>query len=391
MSATELRVTITLALIYFLRMLPLFMLLPVLTLAGNQYPDASPQLLGIALGIYGLTQAGLQIPLGMLSDRFGRKPIIVAGLCLFIIGSLLAAISTSVYELILGRTLQGAGAVAAAIMALAADLTRPQVRTKTMACIGISIGIAFSIAFILGPFLYTKIGLSGLFYVGIGLALLAIVLLLTGLPQSESNKQPSALKLIDLKSALSDPNLRPFYWSILITHFILMANFVVIPITLQDVIALTVSSHWQVYLSAMLASLLIMLPFMIFGEKLNKTRLFFISSIALMLLSQLGFIVLHSTLTFLIIIVFLSIFFGAFNYLEALLPSTLSKKADPNKKGTALGIYATLQFIGMFLGGTLGGYLHQSVNITSVHWLCLILASLWLASAILNKTKWDLK
>lgn len=391
MSATELRVTITLALIYFLRMLPLFMLLPVLTLAGNQYPDASPQLLGIALGIYGLTQAGLQIPLGMLSDRFGRKPIIVAGLCLFIIGSLLAAISTSVYELILGRTLQGAGAVAAAIMALAADLTRPQVRTKTMACIGISIGIAFSIAFILGPFLYTKIGLSGLFYVGIGLALLAIVLLLTGLPQSEPNKQPSALKLIDLKSALSDPNLRPFYWSILITHFILMANFVVIPITLQDVIALTVSSHWQVYLSAMLASLLIMLPFMIFGEKLNKTRLFFISSIALMLLSQLGFIVLHSTLTFLIIIVFLSIFFGAFNYLEALLPSTLSKKADPNKKGTALGIYATLQFIGMFLGGVLGGYLHQSVSITSVHWLCLILASLWLASAILNKTKWDLK
>ena len=196
MSATELKAALSLSAVFFLRMLPLFMLLPVLSLAGESYQYSTPQLLGIALGIYGLTQASLQIPFGMLSDRFGRKPIICLGLIIFIIGSLIAAMSDSVYGLILGRALQGSGAIAAAIMALAADLSTEQHRTKVMALIGISIGISFSVAFVIGPLLYNYIGINGLFYFGICLAILAILTLLIIVPNPPEKPKEIKVRLI---------------------------------------------------------------------------------------------------------------------------------------------------------------------------------------------------
>jgi len=383
MSAAELRAALSLSSVFFLRMLPLFMLLPVLTLAGESYPGATPQLLGLALGIYGLTQACLQIPFGMLSDRWGRKPIITLGLIIFILGSLLAAMTDSIYGLVLGRALQGAGAVAAAIMALAADLTSEQHRTKIMACIGISIGAAFSIAFILGPLLYTHIGIKGLFYLGTCLAFLAIITLLMIVPNPVKQQQNvSSINIKNLKSVLFNSYLIKLDISIFTSHLILMTNFVVIPIVLRDFVQIPTSSHWQVYLTALFASLFIMVPFIIFGDRLNKAKLFYVLSILLIILSQAGLAFFHLNMS--LIIIFLILFFGAFNYLEALLPSEVSKATPADTKGTALGVYSTSQFMGIFIGGLAGGFFHQQFGVSSVHLFCLFTALLWFALIIFS-------
>ena len=377
MSAAELKAALSLALVFFLRMLPLFMILPVLSLSENTYMHATPQLLGLALGIYGLTQASLQIPFGMLSDRWGRKPIIVLGLIIFGIGSLIAATADSVHGLLVGRALQGAGAVAAAIMALAADLTRKECRTKAMACIGISIGAAFSIAFILGPILYAYIGIKGLFYLSACLSILAIITLLTIVPspiKKVRNVNPPNLR--EIKSVLVNTSLIKLDMSIFSSHLILMANFVAIPITLRDSMQLPTISHWQVYLTAIFASLFIMVPFIMFGERLKKENLFLILSILLIMLSQIGLALFGLSLNF--IIIFLILFFGAFNYLEALLPSKVSKTTQKNTKGTALGVYSTSQFIGIFIGGLAGGFFYQQFGLISVHLFCLFITLLWL-------------
>ena len=377
MSAAELKAALSLASVFFLRMLPLFMILPVLSLSENTYMYATPQLLGLALGIYGLTQASLQIPFGMLSDRWGRKPIIVLGLIIFGIGSLIAATADSVNGLLIGRALQGAGAVAAALMALAADLTRKECRTKAMAYIGISIGAAFSIAFILGPILYAYIGIKGLFYLSACLSILAIITLLTIVPSPTKkvrNVNPPNLR--DIKSVLVNTSLVKLDISIFSSHLILMANFVAIPITLRDSMQLATISHWQVYLTAIFASLFIMVPFIMFGERLKKENLFLILSILLIMLSQIGLALFGLSLNF--IIIFLVLFFGAFNYLEALLPSKVSKTTQKNTKGTALGVYSTSQFIGIFIGGLAGGFFYQQFGLISVHLFCLFITFLWL-------------
>jgi len=379
LSAAEIRAAISLSSVFFLRMLPLFMLLPVLALAGESYQGTTPQLLGLALGIYGLTQACLQIPFGMLSDRWGRKPIITLGLIIFILGSLLAAMTDSVYGLILGRALQGAGAVAAAIMALAADLSSEQHRTKVMACIGISIGAAFSIAFILGPLLYTQIGIKGLFYLGICLAFLAIITLwmIVPNPVNQQKQRVSSININNLKSVLSNTYLMKLDISIFTSHLILMTNFVVIPIVLRDILQIPSTSHWQVYLSALFASLFIMVPFIIFGDRLNKAKSFYVLSILLIILSQAGLAFFHLNRG--LIIIFLILFFGAFNYLEALLPSEVSKAAPADTKGTALGVYSSSQFMGIFIGGLAGGFFHQQFGVSSVHLFSLFTALLWFA------------
>jgi len=377
MSAAELKAALSLASVFFLRMLPLFMILPVLSLSENTYMYATPQLLGLALGIYGLTQASLQIPFGMLSDRWGRKPIIVLGLIIFGIGSLIAATADSVHGLLIGRALQGAGAVAAALMALAADLTRKECRTKAMAYIGISIGAAFSIAFILGPILYAYIGIKGLFYLSACLSILAIITLLTIVPSPTKkvrNVNPPNLR--DIKSVLVNTSLIKLDISIFSSHLILMANFVAIPITLRDSMQLPTISHWQVYLTAIFISLFIMVPFIMFGEQLKKENLFLILSILLIMLSQTGLALFGLSLNF--IIIFLVLFFGAFNYLEALLPSKVSKTTQKNTKGTALGVYSTSQFIGIFIGGLAGGFFYQQFGLISVHLFCLFITFLWL-------------
>ena len=382
LSATERRVALSLSFVFFLRMLGLFILLPVLALAGGAYHDATPQLLGLALGVYGLTQAGLQIPFGMLSDRYGRKPIITAGLAIFIAGSLLAALADSVYGLILGRALQGAGAVAAAIIALAADLTSEQARTRVMALIGVSIGLAFCIAFVLGPLLYAAVGLAGLFYLGAALGGLAILILLLTVPAPAMRSSGSAIKpraggrWRDLKALFKQRDLLRLNYSIFTSHLILMANFVVVPVALRDHAGLPAAAHWRLYLAVLFLSLFIMAPFIMLSERRHKTGLFFILGIALILLAQAGLLFFHSG--YLIIAAWLTLFFGAFNYLEAFLPSEVSRLAAADKKGAALGLYSTAQFIGIFIGGLAGGLLHQRLGIGAVHLFCLLMGLFWL-------------
>ena len=332
MSVAELKAALSLASVFFLRMLPLFMVLPVLSLSENTYMYATPQLLGLALGIYGLTQASLQIPFGMLSDRWGRKPIIVLGLIIFGIGSLIAATADSVHGLLIGRALQGAGAVAAALMALAADLTRKECRTKAMACIGISIGAAFSIAFILGPILYAYIGIKGLFYLSACLSILAIITLLTIVPtptKKVQNANPPNLR--DIKSVLVNTSLVKLDISIFSSHLILMANFVAIPITLRDSMQLATISHWQVYLTAIFASLFIMVPFIMFGERLKKENLFLILSILLIMLSQIGLALFGLSLNFIIIFLILFIL-SPITYLYVSITQTDKRTDYPGKE-----------------------------------------------------------
>ena len=377
MSATELKAALSLALVFFLRMLPLFIILPILSLTESTYMHATPQLLGLALGIYGLTQAILQIPFGMLSDRWGRKPIIVLGLIIFGIGSLIAAMADSIYGLLIGRALQGAGAVAAAIMALAADLTEEESRTKIMAFIGISIGAAFSIAFILGPILYEYIGIDGIFFLSTCFSIIAIIVLLTMVPNpAKKNERANKLSSINVKTVIFNPSLIRLNISIFSSHLILMANFVVIPITLKEAIQIEPAIHWQVYLTAIFLSLFIMVPFMVFGERLNKEKLFLRFSIILIMLSQIGLALFE--LSFNLVVLFLILFFGAFNYLEALLPSMVSKTTHQKTKGTALGVYSTSQFIGIFMGGLIGGFFFQHFGLASVHVICLFMTFFWI-------------
>lgn len=382
MSAAELKAAISLSLVFFLRMMPLFMVLPVLALTGESYDNATPLLLGLALGVYGLTQACLQIPFGMMSDRWGRKPIITLGLFIFILGSLLAASSDSIYGLIAGRALQGAGAVAAAIMALAADLTTAQHRTKAMALIGISIGGAFSLAFILGPLLFYHIGINGLFYLGVCMAILAIAILWSIVPKPDRLQTNPPISLNKFKLVLFDKHLIRLNFSIFSSHLILMANFVVIPVAIRDLQKLTFSADWQIYLIVIFASLLIMVPFIILSARLNKERLFYIFSILLIIISQAG--LAFSPLHINSIIIFLVVFFGGFNYLEAFLPSEVSKTSIRETKGTALGVYSSSQFIGIFIGGVAGGFFHQQYGASSVYLFCLVISLIWFSFTIFS-------
>lgn len=381
MSVSEIRAAVGLAMVFFLRMLPLFMVLPVLAMADKDYSHTTPQLLGLALGINGLTQACLQIPFGMLSDRFGRKPLIIFGLLMFIFGSLIAAIGDTISGLIFGRALQGAGAVSAASMALAADLSREETRTRVMALIGISIGLAFPIAFILGPLLYSHIGMHGLFFLSCGFGCLAIMLLLFVVPKPAQTHSIKAIHLTDVLTILKTPYLLKLDISIFLSHMILMANFLVIPIAFRDVAQLDTSVHWQVYLLILFVSLFITIPLIMFGDKWNKVVLFFGCSVILILTSQLGLYMLNQQL--IPIVVSLILFFGAFNYLEALLPSEVSKTISADKKGTALGIFSAAQFTGIFTGGLLGGIMQELGGMTYTYLLSLLSSVIWLGLLVI--------
>jgi MFS family permease len=391
MTATELRSSLALALIFFLRMFGLFLILPVFVLYAETLPDATPILIGLALGCYGLTQAMFQIPFGMISDRIGRKPVIAAGLLIFILGSVIAGNSDSIFMIILGRALQGAGAIAATVMALAADLTRDTQRSKAMALIGISVGFAFALAFIAGPVFNPLIGVPGLFYVSAGLALLAIIALFTLVPTPDkfhhhAYQDELAGKLMPV---LVDKKLLRLYLSIFILHMILMASFVVIPLTLRDLAGIDADHHWQIYLPVLVISALIMFPFLILGERYNKTGLFFTGAVFVMILAQFGLFIWHlSTAS---IITLLILFFLAFNYLEATLPALITKAAPKSKKGTALGIYSTSQFIGTFIGGLTGGFLYEHYGLDSVFIFGGIISIIWLCMLLMMKNPFDHK
>ena len=376
MTTLEKRASATLALLFFLRMYSLFMVLPVLSIAAEQFKNNTALLTGLALGIYGLTQALMQIPFGIWSDRFGRKPVILFGLVLFLLGSIIAAFADSIYWLILGRSLQGAGAIAAAVMALAADLSREEHRTKVMAFIGMSIGMAFSLAFVTGPIIFDALSLKGLFLLSALFAVLAMLVLLGLVPSTTQKVERERYAHDKLTDVLKHGDLMRLNLSIFCSHFILMANFVVLPIVLEQIIQLDTLKHWQFYLPLLLVSVALMVPMVLLADKDNgfKKRVF-LFAIILFVCGQFFMGLMFES--FLGLFVAGVLFFAAFNFLEAFLPARVSSIAADDNRGTALGVYSTIQFLGIFLGGLIGGYCYGEWGIQAVFMVCGAISIIW--------------
>ncbi|TGN38552.1 MFS transporter [Marinobacter confluentis] len=382
MNSLERRSVAALASVYAMRMLGLFMVMPVFVLLGDDLDGATPMLIGLAIGIYGLGQALLQIPFGMLSDRFGRKRMIYIGLALFAMGSLLAASADSIYVVIAGRILQGAGAIASVLMALLSDLTREEERTKAMATVGVSIGLSFSLSLVVGPLLGSAFGLAGIFYVTAGLALIAMLIVSRLVPTPHlhtvsADTQP-ARKM--LGRVMADPRLLRLDFGIFALHLVLTAIFLVFPTLLQDQFNLPSASHWWFYLTVMVTSFFAMVPFIIIGEKKRKMKPVLCGAIVMLTLSTAAIGYLSSSLMAAWAVLFF--FFMAFNLLEASLPSLVSKESPAAAKGTAMGVYSTAQFMGAFLGGSLGGILLEQAGLQGVVWLMVGVLMLWLLVAL---------
>jgi len=377
MTSTEKRAAVSLAGIFSIRMLGLFMLFPVISLYQDKLLHATPALIGFAIGVYGLTQGLLQIPFGLLSDRIGRKPVIFMGLVLFVVGSVVAAMSDSIYGIIMGRALQGCGAIAAAIMALAADLTREEHRTKAMAMIGMSIGSAFALALVLGPLFDHWFGLGGLFWFTAAMAVFGMALLMFAVPNPTTQKIHRDAEPIpaQFKSILKDTQLLRLDIGIFLLHMILTASFVVFPQVLQNELGIASVHHWWIYLPVLVLSVIAMVPFIIMAERKRRMKKVFLGGIFFVGLAQLGLSFWYSDLW--LTLFFLFMFFTAFNLLEASLPSLVSKIAPAQSKGTAMGFYSSSQFLGAFLGGSLGGTLQGQMGYSSVFLLSAVMGLLW--------------
>lgn len=374
------------AAIFSFRMLGLFMLIPVFTVFASQLQGATPALMGLALGSYGLSQGILQMPLGMLSDRFGRKPILTIGLLLFACGSLIGALSQSIYTMILARTLQGTGAIGSVLIALIADLTPDEQRTKAMAVIGMTIGLSFSLAMVISPAITHHYGLSGIFYLTTLLALLGLFLLhaVIPTPRQECFHADSETKASLLKNVLSNRHLQRLNAGIFFQHFILTATFYVIPILLQQQVRQgNLIQQWHFYLPLMFFSFVFMVPFILLAEKKRQMKSVFTISVLLTGLTQLllGLFAQH----WLGLCALMFVYFVTFNVLEASLPSLVSKQAEANSKGTAMGIYSSSQFLGIFAGGALAGIIYQQGGSTSVFIANAILGLIWLSIAFFMK------
>jgi len=377
MSPEERRAGASLASIFALRMLGLFLILPVFSVYAKTLPGGDNlALVGFALGAYGLTQAFFQIPYGIASDIFGRKQVIVVGLLVFALGSFVAAWAPDMTWIIIGRVLQGAGAISAAVTALAADLTREEHRTKVMAMIGSSIGLVFALSLVGAPILYGWIGMAGLFIMTGVLALAAIVLLLKAVPPAPP---PHGHEKLPLRRVVMDPDLIRLNVGIFVLHMVQMAMFVVLPHALVNHGGLEAAAHWKVYLPAVLLSFAIMVPAIIAAERKDKMRPIFLAAIALLVVVQSGLLIYSESLWALAL--WLVLFFIAFNVLEATLPSLVSRTAPPSAKGAALGVYNTTQALGLFVGGAAGGYIAQHFGDNAVFAACTGLVLVWLVVA----------
>ena len=386
MSKKEKQASIGLAGIFSMRMLGLFMILPVMSLYAENLVGVTPILLGLAISVYGLTQALLQIPFGLMSDRFGRKKIITIGLLLFVSGSIVAAMSSTIYGVIIGRALQGSGAVAAAVMALAADLTLEQNRTKIMATIGISIGISFAVAMVLGPLLASFAGLSGIFWFTAVLALAGIVILHKVVPQASkltTHKDAEPIPALMAK-VLKDGQLLRLDFGIFCLHLVMTAMFVVLPLLLQGKLGLPAEDHWMVYLLVLGLSVIAMIPFVIAAEKKRKMKVVFVGAVATLSLASFGLYFFGGQLWGMVVALF--VFFTAFNLLEATLPSLISKIAFAGGKGTAMGVYSSSQFFGAFCGGLIGGFVWDSYGLSSVFLVCGAVLFVWFLVAFSMKS-----
>jgi MFS family permease len=377
MTRDERRASISLAAIFSLRMLGLFLILPVFAVYAHTLPGGDdPALVGLAMGAYGITQAFLQIPFGTASDRFGRKPVIVFGLLLFAAGSFLAAATNDLHWIIAGRVLQGSGAISAAVTALAADLTRELQRTKAMAMIGSSIGLTFAASLVLAPLLYTAIGMPGIFALTGILALAAIAVLLRVVPAAPP--LPTQMGRGHFATVLFDRQLLRMNFGVFVLHMTQTAMWVLLPAMLVHA-GLPLASHWKIYLPAVLASFVLMVPAVIVAEKHGKMKLVFSGAIALIAAVQLAF-ALSDNLWLLAFWLF--VFFVGFNILEATQPSLISRIAPPQAKGAALGIYNTTQSLGLFLGGAAGGLLAKYAGGGAVFAACGVFGLLWLAVSL---------
>lgn len=371
-NATEIRVVATAALIAMLRMFGVFALLPVLAVYAASLDGATPMLIGLAVGAYGLTQAGMQIPLGVLSDRIGRVPVIIAALLLLAAGSVMAATADTIHGVIAGRFLQGAGAISAALVAFIADATRESVRTRSMAIYGIGFGVAFMVAVIVGPVIAASAGVDGVFWAAAGAALLAVVLVLS-LPRVA---HPTRQVTFSLLPALR-PELLKLDLYVFLLHAILTASFVGLPFVLNQRLDLPMTSHWMVYLGALALSLAITVPLLIRDDRQGKAA-YLKLAVGLILVAELLFA--FASVSVLTLVIGLALFFGGFNFLEAGLPAHLSNKADESSRGASLGVFATAQFLGIFVGGLLGGRF-LAAGTTAVFLVCAVLAATWLAIA----------
>ncbi len=383
MTALEKRATVSLALIFALRMFGMFSILPVLALYARDLPGGgSPFLIGVALGIDGLAQAILQIPFGLLSDRIGRKPVIYMGFTLFAVGSFVAAGGHDIYIIILGRLIQGTGAVASAIIALTADLTREEHRAKGMAVIGLSIGATFAVSMVAGPTLGHLIGVPGIFALTGILAIAAMLVVRFVVPKPIVSRVHADAETIpgQISSILRNTELQRLNFGIFTLHAAMRGLFVVIPLVLVEVGGLPSAEHWKIYLPVMLISFFAVIPAIIVAEKYGKMKPVFCGAVALMTLGTLLMAVFIGNLTGVVITLFM--FFLAFNLLEATLPSLISKIAPAGSKGTAIGVYNSFQFLGLFLGGAFGGFLAQHVSRSAVFVFASGLGLAWLLLAL---------
>ncbi len=382
MTAVEMRATWSLASIYGLRMLGMFLILPIFAIYASTLSDKPSSLMvGLALGAYGLTQALFQLPFGMASDKFGRKPMIYLGLAIFAIGSMVAALAMNIEGIIIGRALQGAGAVSAVVTALVADLTRDEHRTKAMAAIGGTIGVAFALSLIGGPLLNQWIGVPGIFFMTalLTLAAIAVVKFVVPDPVHSHYHSDASAAPAKLRDVLKHTQLLRLNYGIFALHVAQMAMFVVVPFAINQASDLDVNQHWYIYLPVLLASFVLMVPAIIYAEKQSKIKLVFVAAVATMLLAQLMFAA--SIDYFWGIVASLTMYFIAFNVLEASLPSIISKVAPAAAKGTAMGVYNTSQSLGIFVGGALGGYLSHTYGFSSVFIFCGVMMFLWLLLA----------
>ncbi|BFI67504.1 MFS transporter [Yersinia pseudotuberculosis] len=381
MTPLELRATWGLGTVFSLRMLGMFMVLPVLTTYGMALSGASEALIGIAIGIYGLSQAIFQIPFGLLSDRIGRKPMIIGGLLVFALGSIIAALSDSIWGIILGRALQGSGAIAAAVMALLSDLTREQNRTKAMAFIGVSFGVTFAMAMVLGPIVTHAFGLQALFWGIAILALLGIVITLAVVPSANShilNRESSMVKG-SVSKVLHNSRLLKLNFGIMCLHILLMSSFVALPQMMANA-GLAPAQHWVVYLVTMLVSFAAVVPFIIYAEMKRRMKQVFMGCVAVLFIAEV--VLWFAGQDLWIIIAGVQLFFIAFNVMEAILPSLISKESPAGYKGTAMGIYSTSQFIGVAIGGSLGGWIFGLEGADMVFAAGAIIALVWFAVSV---------
>ncbi|MFY8273769.1 MFS transporter [Pseudoalteromonas sp. SSDWG2] len=381
LNSVEKRAALSLASVFAFRMLGLFMLMPVLAIYGQDLSGFSPLWIGLAIGAYGLTQAVLQIPMGWLSDRFGRKRIIISGLIVFAIGSVIAALAESMYMLTLGRALQGMGAIASALLALAADLSRDEQRPKVMAVIGMSIGMSFAIAMLLGPMIAASFGVAGIFWLTAALALVGIGIVLWFVPSAvrRAPKGETSVTLADVGKLIRNPDLARLDLGVLFLHLTLTTIFVSLPTQLITD-GLEAQKHWQLYIPVFILSFVLMVPMMIFAVAKQKEKPLFLVAILMLIVSMIGLVAGASSLYFIAFCMVL--YFVAFNFLEATMPALVSRQSPANQKGSAMGVFSSSQFIGAFLGGILGGFVAQRSTPEMVFAAAALVGVIWFVIAV---------